>query len=234
MWQKKFGGSANLDFSVGSINLFFFFVGRRRYDSSESEDEELQEAIRASLRETHMDRPPSLDDNDPGIQSAIRESLDDVGGEPSRWSNDPRVKSRGQAPVQQRTYPLEDDGMYYYPRSGATSQPPPYPLHDENLYPRVPNNRLDGGTLHSLHPILHKGKGCIPEYQNLQLPQQNILPMDTQEEHYHIPVKVKGLILTTWMKFEEEGLNGLRDKHCNSTFCCAVSNQSTAKCLSLE
>ena len=112
--------------------------GRQRNPSDSDSDEELRAAIRASLRETHMNRSPTLEDYDPGIQSAIRESLDSAGGEPSRWSNDERPRRGGPSSVPP-PYPPRDEGLLN-PRStspgGATLQSPPYP-QTGGLYPRL-------------------------------------------------------------------------------------------------
>ena len=142
----------NLSFSAG-----------RRHNSSDSEDEELQRAIRASLRETHMNRPPSLDDYDPGIQSAIRDSLDNPGGEPSRWSSNPRSQ-RGGPSSMPPPYPHQGNGLYNSPRSGAASQPPPYPTHEENLYPRIPHNppSYTGGEFSQSPSYPSQGEGLYP------------------------------------------------------------------------
>jgi len=135
----------------------------RRHNSSDSEDEELQRAIRASLRETHMNRPPSLDDYDPGIQSAIRDSLDNPGGEPSRWSSNPRSQ-RGGPSSMPPPYPHQGNGLYNSPRSGAASQPPPYPTHEENLYPRIPHNppSYTGGEFSQSPSYPSQGEGLYP------------------------------------------------------------------------
>lgn len=139
-----------------------FYAGRRQ-DTNDSEDEELQRAIRASLRETHMNRPPSLDDYDPGIQSAIRDSLDNAGGEPSRWSNNPRPQRRGPSSGPS-PYPPRDTGLYNSPGSGATSRTPPYPSHEENLYPRMPHNPppYAGREFSQSPPYRTQGEGLYP------------------------------------------------------------------------
>lgn len=109
-------------------------------NDSDSEDEALRQAIQASLRETHMNRSPTLDDYDPGIQSAIRESLDNVGGEPSRWSNN-QGPQRGGPSSAPPPYPPRDQSRFTSrsttPAGGATSQPPPYPPQGDRLYPRL-------------------------------------------------------------------------------------------------
>lgn len=125
---------------------------------SDSADEELREAIRASLRETHMNRQPDLDDYDPRIQTAIRESLDNPGGEPSRWSDNQRPQRREPSP-RSPPYPPQNGGRYNswsqtssgdvssrlppYPSQGPLAYPsqevPPYPRDREGLYPRLPD-----------------------------------------------------------------------------------------------
>ena len=84
-----------------------------------------------------MNRPPTLDDYDPGIQSAIRESLDNPGGEPSRWSNNQGPRRGGPSSVPP-PYPPRDDGLFT-PAGGATSRPPPYHPQEDSLYPRLHN-----------------------------------------------------------------------------------------------
>lgn len=140
-------------------------TGRRRYSthSSDSEDEDLRQAIRASLRETHMNRPPSLDDYDPGIQSAIRESLDDAGGEPSRWSNNPGPQRRGPS-SRSPPYPT---GGYNSPGIGSSSHTPVYPTHQDSLYPRIPRNPpsyIDGQFSYP-QPYPLQGEGLYPRVQ---------------------------------------------------------------------
>lgn len=142
-----------------------YLAGRRRYStqSSDSEDEDLRQAIRASLRETHMNRPPSLDDYDPGIQSAIRESLDDAGGEPSRWSNNPGPQRRGPS-SRSPPYPT---GGYNSPGIGSSSHTPVYPTHQDSLYPRIPRNPssyIDGQFSYP-QPYPLQGEGLYPRVQ---------------------------------------------------------------------
>ena len=137
-------------------------AGRRRYSthSSDSEDEDLRQAIRASLRETHMNRPPSLDDYDPGIQSAIRESLDDAGGEPSRWSNNSGPQRQGPS-SRSPPYPT---GGYNSPGIGSSSHTPVYPTHQDSLYPRIPRNPpsyIDGQFSYP-QPYPTQGEGLYP------------------------------------------------------------------------
>lgn len=151
-------------------------AGRRR-DSGESEDEELQAAIRASLAETHMNRPPRLDDYDPGIQSAIRESLDDAGVEPSRWSNNPKPQKRGIPPQPNRNN--YDDDLYNFPRSGATSRAPPYPSHEGNLYPRLPNDPPTDGEFSGSPPNPTQGEGLYP-----RVPEPSAPPADHVDNGY--------------------------------------------------
>ncbi|KAJ7392829.1 Rhomboid- protein 4 [Desmophyllum pertusum] len=157
---------------------------------NDSEDEELRQAIRTSLRETHINGPPPPDDYDPGIQSAIRESLDNAGGEPSRWSNNQGSQRRGPSSVPP-PYPPRNEGLYNSrsttPAGGATSRPPPYPSQGappypsqeappypsqgDSLYPRLhdPPSSTDG-HFHDPHRTPHRGRDYIPQYRSPLLP----------------------------------------------------------------
>lgn len=157
---------SKLEWSVLITRCSFSTGGRQRLsrrspNDSDSEDEELRQAIRASLRETHMNRSPNLEDYDPGIQSAIRESLDSAGGEPSRWSNDqpPRRGGSSSAPP---SYPPRDERLFNSRSTtpgGSTSQPPPYPQRG-GLYPRLhdPPSHTDAEFLPS-PPYPSQGEG---------------------------------------------------------------------------
>lgn len=124
----------------------------RRHDSADPEDEALQQAIRASLRETHMTGSSTSYDYDPRVQTAIRDSLDNTtSGEPARNSNTSGAQRQGSSTVPPQSY---FDGGY---GSGSL----PYPTHGENLYPRLPNSYRDAEYLqHSTHPP--QGDGLYP------------------------------------------------------------------------
>lgn len=136
-------------------------TGRRRNrqppDDYDSADEELREAIRASLRETHMNRQPNLDDYDPRIQTAIRESLDNPGGEPSRWSDNQQPQRRGPSSGSP-PYPPQNGGRYNSwsatSSGGVSSRPPPYSTQGPSAYPsqEVPPYPREGGGLYPRLP----------------------------------------------------------------------------------
>lgn len=121
-----------------------------------------------------MNGPPPPDDYDPGIQSAIRESLDNAGGEPSRWSNNQGSQRRGPSSVPP-PYPPRNEGLYNSrsttPAGGATSRPPPYPSQEappfpsqgDSLYPRLhdPPSSTDGAFSRS-PPYPSQGERLYP------------------------------------------------------------------------
>ena len=158
-----------------------FFTGQRQdvphhpprahVSDSESEDQELQQAIRASLLETHMNRAPAPDDYDVQLQPAIRDSLDSSGETQSRWSNQTRHRGRGESSsscsTQQKTlYPqLRDPPLNPYTNEQFAGSSP-YPVQDESLHlPRIPHS-YTGGTSVQSPPYPARGEvlyGRFPE-----------------------------------------------------------------------
>lgn len=123
------GTGSGMTRRMGRSYTYYAGTTGRRNDLSESEDEALQQAIRASLQETHMTRPPTQDD-DPRIQSAIRESLDDAGGDPARWSNTSGARRH-------TTFAVPPQSDFFHNDIQYRTRGPDSQMQGEHLYPRI-------------------------------------------------------------------------------------------------
>ena len=66
---------------------------------------------------------------------------------------------------------------------------------------------------HDPHHTPRKGKDCIPQPQNPQLPQRNTSSMDTRGVRCRTRLKAAYLSQVPWRKFGEEEFNDLKHSH---------------------
>lgn len=146
------GSGSGVTQRMGRSYTYHAGVTGRRHDSVDPEDEALQQAIRASLRETHMTGSSTSYGYDPRGQTAVRGSLNNAAsGEPAGNSNTSRAQRQGPSTVPPQS---DIDGHY---GSGSL----PYPIHGEGLYPRLPNPYSDAEYLqHPTNPP--QGDGLYP------------------------------------------------------------------------